>query len=281
MLPRHHDAKLQETQLLSGNPSRCRPKARLTTLCPKGRKHQLPALLSDGLARSICTHLICSGHLVQRKSVTSPQPTCPAPTQPVPPAGRPTAARVTHFRPHRATTQSQQCRKTHTGLGCQLGANRFACITPFRPSQNPDGWCLPPPWHMTGAQRGWGQGAVTGTTQLSSHRGRNPTGAVLFQAGTVPRHLSVPPFCLHHAWGIGSPAPLPIPPPGEPRAHSGPASLSSVPLSTRALQTPARQQDDAGSAGRREAVAKLRKNSACRAPRAFSSRTRLGGATRV
>lgn len=210
--------------------------------------------------------------------MTSPQPTRPAPAQPVhlqagPPQpgtriSGPTEPPRSHSRVERPTQD--------WGVSSVLTALRAS--PPFiLPKTLTDGDYHPHGTaEMTGAQRGWGQGAVTRTAQLSSHRGRNPTGAVRFQAGTVPRHLSVPPFCLHHARGIGSPAPLPVPPPGEPRAALGPASLSSVPLSTRALQTPARQQDDAGGKGRWEAVAKLRKNSACRAPRAFSSRTKLG-----
>lgn len=110
--------------------------------------------------------------------------------------------------------------------------------------------------------------------QLSCHRGRDPTQAVRCQAGTLPRHLSTSPFCLHHTWGTSAPPALSLVPLLEnPRQAPGPASLTSVLESTRAIQSQARWQEDAE---RQEAVATLGENGGRRAPGAFCRRTQPG-----
>lgn len=182
--------------------------------------------------------------------------------QPTPPAGLAHSSCGSRTEPHRDTTRSRQCPRSHAVLGWQLSAHCSAGITAFRPFKNPDRHLLPSPPHRrevgSHARRGshrdhatvWPQRPESGPGCLLSSRNASqvPSWSPFrpISRGARPLHHHDP-FVLREG----------------PRRTPGPASVLA---SIRTFQSEAGRREDAGDAARREAAARLGENRGHRAP---------------
>lgn len=147
--------------------------------------------------------------------------TCPAPAQPTPAAGMPAPhpPRVKHFRPHRATTRSQQCPKSYNRPGCQLSLNCFTCISRSLLTRTLTDGDYHPHFteKVTGAQRGWGGGCHRDHPTVQPQRQESNSGC-LVSSWNSPKTPSDVSLLLASRVGHIHSTTTTVPPPGESKA---------------------------------------------------------------